>query len=44
MENKGLCSTCVYDVKCTRNRTVPVVYCEEFSDIEPKHKKEENQK
>jgi len=43
MENKGLCITCVCDAECTFNQTFPVICCEEFSDIEPKPKKEEGQ-
>ena len=44
MENKGLCSTCVYDAKCILHRTYPIVECEEFSVIEPAPKEGENQK
>ena len=44
MENKGLCSTCVYDAKCVLHRKYPIVECEEFSVIEPAPKEGENQK
>ena len=38
MENKGLCSTCVYDLECAFERIFPVVECEEFCDINPETK------
>ena len=44
MENKGLCSTCVYDAECTLHRIFPVTFCEEFSGIEPKPKEKEDRK
>lgn len=44
MENKGLCSTCVYDADCSFNRIFPIVECEEFSDIKLKQKEGKNQK
>ena len=44
MENKGLCSTCVYDARCAFDRIFPVVECEEFFVIESEPKKGEDQK
>jgi glutamate synthase domain-containing protein 3 len=31
-EDKGLCSTCVYEKECVFPRRYPVLHCEEFSD------------
>lgn len=36
MKNRGLCSTCVEDKKCTFPRIFPVWQCEEFRNCEPK--------
>ncbi|MBU1062064.1 MAG: hypothetical protein KJ957_02015 [Candidatus Omnitrophica bacterium] len=33
MENKGLCMTCVEDIKCSFLKQFPVIYCEEFTDF-----------
>lgn len=39
VENKGLCSTCVYDAKCVFVRVFPIMECEEFSDVGSEHGK-----
>jgi len=44
MESKGLCGTCVSDVKCALHRRYPIVECSEFLVIEPALKEGENQK
>jgi len=41
---KGLCSTCIHDEKCSFSRTFPVSQCEEFSGYEPKINKKEKGK
>ena len=43
---KGLCSTCIYDKKCSFPREFPVWQCEEFSNDESKsaNRKRENRR